>query len=199
VNLLAVWEVGQEEPWYLATSLERADWAETLYRWRMRIECGNRDEKTGVLLREGGDAHTLTSLMHLHRLLLGLVTAHWLCALTGLQAYRDFTSEPQDEGALAQAPPMSDRLELLAEGPTSAPPPMPHRWEAPLPGWMRPFAVRGPVSYVRAGLEVLRTPALHAIVRRLVHWLGIYLWTRTPCWRPHQLRYRLRRWWLDST
>ncbi len=198
VNLLAVWDEGQEEPWYLATTVERADWTETLYRWRMRIEGGNRDEKTGVLLREGGDAHALTNLLHLHRVLLGLVVAHWLCALTGLQAYRDLTNEARDAGALAQAPPMSDRLELLDEGPATAPPPMPHRWKAPLPGWMRRFAVRGPVSYVRAGLEVLRTPALGSIVRRLVHWLGIYLWTRTPHWRPHQLRYRLGHWWLDS-
>jgi hypothetical protein len=198
VNLLVVWDDGQEQPWYLATTLERADWTETLYRWRMRIECGNRDEKTGVLLREGGDAHALTNLLHLHRVLLALITAHWLCALTGLQAYHDFTSEPMDAGALAQAPPMSDRLELLDEGPGMVPPPIPHRWQAPLPDWMRRFAVRGPVSYVRAGLEVLRSPGLEVLVRRLVHWLGIYLWTRTPHWRPHQLRYRLRHWWLDS-
>jgi hypothetical protein len=56
VNLLAVWDRGQEEPWYLATTVERADWAEALYRWRMRIECGNRDEKTGALARGRGCA-----------------------------------------------------------------------------------------------------------------------------------------------
>ena len=198
VNLLAVWDQGQAEPWYLATTVERADWSETLYRWRMRIECGNRDEKTGVLLREGGDAHAFTNLLHLHRLLLALITAHWLCALTGLQAYHDLSGAARDAGALAQAPPLSDRLELLEEGPASPPPALAHRWAGPLPDWMRRFAVRGPLSYVRVGLEVLRSPGLRSIVRRLVHWLGLYLWTRTPYWRPHQLRYRLRHWWLDS-
>jgi hypothetical protein len=62
---------------------------------------------------------------------------------------------------------------------------------------MRRFATRGPLSYVRLGREVLRAPDLRWLVRRAAHWLGLYLWTRTPHWRPHQLRYRLRHWWRD--
>lgn len=89
IRLLAVWEKGYKEPWYLATHLASASQTETLYRWRMRLECTNRDEKTGVVLREGGDDHDLTHLLHLHRLLLALATAEWLCALTGLQAWHD--------------------------------------------------------------------------------------------------------------
>ncbi len=73
----------------MATCLESADQTETLYRWRMRLECTNRDEKTGAILREGGDDHKLSSLRHLHRLLLALATLDWLLALTGLQAYHD--------------------------------------------------------------------------------------------------------------
>lgn len=78
ISLLAVWDPDQKEPWYIATSLTFAPFAfvetpeqtETVYRWRMRLECANRDEKTGVTLREGGDQHALTSVLHLHRLLL---------------------------------------------------------------------------------------------------------------------------------
>ncbi len=199
VNLLAVWDVEQEEPWYLATSLERADWAELLYRWRMRIECSNRDEKTGVLLRQGGDAHSLRSVLHLQRLLLALCTAHWLCALTGLQAQADLAHPECIGPALASAPPSDPDLDLLAQGPALPPPVVPHRGPAVKPvRWLRRFTARGALSYVRLGLEVLRAPDLGAILRRLVHWLGIYLWTYRPDWRPWHIRYRLRHWWLDS-
>lgn len=100
IGLFALWEPGYKEPWYIATSLSSAEAVETLYRWRMRIECANRDEKSGVLLRESGDKHKLTSLLHLHRLLLALAVAEWLCALVGLQAHTDLPeteaeSEPQ--------------------------------------------------------------------------------------------------------
>ncbi len=95
VSLLAVWDEGQEEPWYLVTNLESPELTETFYRWRMRLECANRDEKTGVILREGGDDHKLTSLMHMHRLLLSLALTEWLCALTGLQAWHDLPVQEQ--------------------------------------------------------------------------------------------------------
>jgi hypothetical protein len=62
VRLLAVHDPGQQEPWLLATTLESAEAAEQLYRWRMRLEGTNRDWKTGVLLREGDDHHALTTL-----------------------------------------------------------------------------------------------------------------------------------------
>ncbi|HZS01214.1 MAG TPA: transposase [Chloroflexota bacterium] len=198
VNLLAVWDEGQAEPWYLATSLDRADWAEAMYRWRMRIECGNRDEKTGAILREGGDDHRLTSALHLHRLLLAVMAAHWLCALAGLQAHR---SLPAGEGpgalALDSAPPDAEpTADVLEPGPAQPPPAVPHRGPATAaPPWMRRFVARGPLSYVRLGLEVLRAPDLAYLVRRLARWLGVYLWSWAPRWRPYQRRYRLRHWW----
>lgn len=199
VNLLAVWEMGQAEPWYLATTLERADWTETLYRWRMRIECGNRDEKTGVVLREGGDQHGLRNVLHLHRLLLAVCAAHWFCALSGLQALHDL---PSRNGAppsrpLETAPPLAEPVApLLGQGPAPPPPVCPHRGAAPaIPPWLRRFTARGPLSYVRLGLEVIRAPDLGYILCRLVHWLGLYLWTTMPPWRPYQVRYRLRHWW----
>src|SRR5262249_49804682 len=75
VHLLAVHDPDQAEPWFLATTLASAEAAEQLYRWRMRLECSNRDWKTGVLLREGDDHHALTNPLHLHRLLLALAAA----------------------------------------------------------------------------------------------------------------------------
>jgi hypothetical protein len=202
VHLLAVWDAGQAEPWYLATTLERPDWAEALYRWRMRLECTNRDAKTGVLLREGGDRHALRSVLHLHRLLLGLAAADWLCALVGLQARRDLPAgAAAPAAALETAPPTTPPdSPLLDHGPAAPPPALPHRGPTPPPpAWMRRFAARGPLSYVRLGLEVLRAPDLGHILRRLVHWLGIYLRTWMPLWRPWQLRYRLTHWWPAAT
>lgn len=199
VNLLAAWDVGQAEPWYLATTLEWADRTELLYRWRMRLEASNRDEKTGVLLRQGGDRHALRNVLHLHRLLLALVAAQWLCALVGLQALRDLPDPPRD-AALDDAPPTTPQdSPLLAQGPAPPPPARPHRGPAPRPPtWLRRFAARGTLSYVRLGAEILRAPDLARIVRRCVRWLGLYLWTWAPCWYPWQRRYRLARWWTAT-
>jgi hypothetical protein len=186
VALMGVWERGQAEPWYLVTTLPRADWTETCYRWRMRIECTNRDEKTGVLLREGDDHHALRSLTHLHRLLLVLCLAEWLCALVGLQAWHELGRDLPAE--------VAERL-----GPALPPPVVPHRGpRPPLPAWMKRFAARGPLSYVRLGCEVLRAPDLTDLIARLCRWLATYLWPHTPLWRPWQRRYRLRHGWLAA-
>ncbi len=188
VALLGVWERGQQEPWYLATTLADPTVTETCYRWRMRIECANRDEKTGVLLREGDDQHALRSLPHLHRLLLALCLAEWLCALVGLQAWRDLPAPPAVAAAAAALLP-----------PAQPPPVLPHRGRTPpVPAWMRRFAARGHLSYVRLGLEVLRAPDLHGVVQRLVWWLAHYLWPHTPLWLPWQRRYRRRHAWLAA-
>jgi hypothetical protein len=64
---------------------------------------------------------------------------------------------------------------------------------------MKRFAARGPLSYVRLGFEVLQSPDLGWIARRMVHWLATYLWSWRPRWRPWQLRYRFRHWWIDSS
>lgn len=199
VHLLAVWEPGQAEPWYLATTLEHPAWTETLYRWRMRLESSNRDEKTGVLLRQGGDRHALRNGLHLHRLLLAVLAAQWLCALVGLQAWRDLADPPRDT-ALAEAPLTTPQdSPLLEQGPAAPPPAQPHRGPAPrVPAWMRRFAARGVLSYVRLGREVLLAPDLPHIVRRCVRWLGIYLWLWVPLWYPWQRRYRFRRWWAAA-
>jgi hypothetical protein len=215
VHLLAVHDAGQAEPWYLATTLADAAASELLYRWRMRLECTNRDCKTGVLLREGDDRHALTHPLHLHRLLLALAAADWLCALVGLQAWQDLPLAPPGPatapsapplpaaprpGALDTVPPLSPPTPaLLALGPSRPPPVLPHRGRTPpLPRWLRRFATRGWLSYIRLGLEVLRAPDLRWLVRRAVHWLGLYLWPTFPLWRPWQERYRRLHWWPDA-
>ncbi len=196
VAVLALWEVGHKEPWYLATNLPSEPATETCYRWRMRIEAGNRDDKSGVMLRESGDEHRLKSPLHVHRLLLANLCLHWLAALTGLQAHHDLAQPHAIAPALEAAPPDTPDADLLAHGPAQPPPVIPHRGPQPhLPHWMRRFAARGWLSYVRLGLEILRAPAWSTLVRRAVHWLGVYLWTTTPLWRPWQRRYRLKHWW----
>jgi hypothetical protein len=206
VHLLAVHDPGQAEPWYLASTLADAAATEQLYRWRMRLECTNRDFKTGVLLREGDDYHALTQPLHLHRLLLTLAAAEWLCALAGLQAYQE--CGPADPPA--PAPPLPEPLRAPAappapppapadDGPAMPPPILPHRGPpSRLPPGLRRFAVRGWLSYVRLGLEVLRALDLRPLLRRMLRWLGRYLWTYTPLWRPRQERYRHLHWWPDA-
>jgi hypothetical protein len=119
VAVLAIWDVGQKEPWYLATNLDAAPATETCYRWRMRIEAGNRDDKTGVILREGGDQHKLASVLHLHRLLLANFSLHWLAALAGLQAHHDLAHPQTAAAALEQAPPDDPDPDLLLHGPAT--------------------------------------------------------------------------------
>ncbi|MDQ6721275.1 MAG: transposase [Candidatus Dormibacteraeota bacterium] len=250
VALLALWEPGQEEPWYLATTLEGAAEAAVLYRWRMRCECTHRDAKHGVLLRCGGDAHRLTSVLHLHRLLLVLCLAEQLCALVGLQAWRELPEQvapqPDDPSPLpaARAPlsatvatapptPAGDGVALahrpvavpmippatprsiqrpcgpqpaceepdrpLLLGPSMPPPIVAHRGPTPKPPpWLRRFVARGSLSYVRLGWEVLPQPDLLPIIQHLVNWLGDWLRSANPRWRPWQLRYRSRHWWPEA-
>lgn len=200
--VLALWDTGQEEPWYLATSFEQPQNTETAYRWRMRIECANRDEKSGVILRESGDQHQLTSTLHLHRLLLLILCIHWFAALSGLQAYHDLPAAASDASGppsgtpLDLALPNSDAWELLEQGPAQPPPVIPHRGPTPKPPpWMRRFVARGSLSYIRLGMEILRTPDLAQVVHRAVRWISIYLWRLTPLWPPWQVRYRLKYWW----
>jgi hypothetical protein len=207
VHLLAVHDPGQAEPWYLATTLPDAAASELLYRWRMRLECTNRDFKTGVLLREGDDHHALTQPLHLHRLLLALAAAEWLCALAGLEAYQEFAPAAPPAAPLAALEPLPAADPASAgplppavdDGPAMPPPVLPHRGPTPpLPAGLRRFAVRGWLSYVRLGLEVLRAPNLRPLLRRMLRWLGAYLWPSTPLWRPRQERYRHLHWWPDA-
>jgi hypothetical protein len=196
IAVLALWDVGQKEPWYLATNLATASVTETCYRWRMRIEAGNRDDKTGVVLREGGDDHQLTAPLHVHRLLLANLCLHWLAALTGLQAHHDLAAPHAVASALETVAPDCSDLDLLDHGPALPPPVIPHRSATlQLPHWLRRFAVRGYLSYVRLGMEILRDRHLTLLIRRMVRWLGLYFWTLRPFWLARHRRYRFKHWW----
>jgi len=203
IRLLAVWDLDQKEPWYLATNLTDAPQIELAYRWRMRLECANRDEKTGVILREGGDQHALRTVVHVHRLLLALCATEWLCALAGLQALADLpvaAAAPLPVPPPIQTPANLRDPALLDHGPTDPPPVVPHRGERPKPPpWLKRFVAWGPLSYVRLGREVLRAPDLQVIAQRLTRWLAAYLWSWIPLWHPAQVRYRLRTWWANTS
>lgn len=194
INLLMVWDEGQAEPWYLATSLDDVAITETMYRLRMRTECTHRDEKSGLLLREGGDAHHIKNVLHLHRLLLVLATAEWLSALTGLMAWSDLPAL----AGVPQRPPEEPHAlcpDLEAE-PALPPPIIPHRGPTPkVPRWMERFTARGHLSYIRLGMEVIRDGGLLWILRRLVAWLARYLALWLPFWRPRQRCYRISQGW----
>lgn len=51
VNILAVWEANQKEPWFIATVLDEAKLTERCYRKRMKIEHGFRDWKHHLRLK----------------------------------------------------------------------------------------------------------------------------------------------------
>jgi hypothetical protein len=203
IRLLAVWDPDQKEPWYLASNLGTPEPIETAYRWRMRLECANRDEKTGVILREGGDQHQLRTVVHLHRLLLALCATEWLCALTGLQALQDLPAA--DVAPLPSPLPIQTREDLtdptrLTQGPADPPPIVPHRGQRPKPpAWLKRFVAWGPLSYVRLGREILRAGPFLLIVQRLTRWLAAYLWSWVPLWHPAQVRYRVRAWWANTS
>jgi hypothetical protein len=170
IHLLAVWDHDQKEPWFIASTLDTLEQTETVYRWRMRLELANRDEKTGVILREGGDAHRLTNLLHVHRLLLALLSTEWLCALTGLQAWHDLPGPDQlppspEEPASDATPPQSliprtlgrrqayppdpkwaTDQEVFPSRPAKPPPIIPHR--GPPPGSER-SSDRKPPAWLR--------------------------------------------------
>jgi hypothetical protein len=97
---------------------------------------------------------------------------------------------------LETVPPDCPDLDLLDHGPALPPPVIPHRSpQLRLPHWMRRFAVRGYLSYVRLGMEILRDPHLTPLVRRMVRWLGLYFWILRPFWRARHRRYRFQHWW----
>jgi hypothetical protein len=85
INLLAVWEVGQKEPWLIATDLDDPKLVERLYRKRMKIEHGFRDWKHHLRLK---GTPKVKSAKHLNRLLTGVVVLYWYLCLLGTRLNR---------------------------------------------------------------------------------------------------------------
>lgn len=85
VNLLAVWKRGQEEAWFLATSLDEAELTQSLYRKRMKIEHGFRDWKHHLRLK---GTLKVESPQRAQVLLRTLALLYWFLCLVGTRLNR---------------------------------------------------------------------------------------------------------------
>ena len=85
VNLLAVWEVGQREPWFIASQLDDPKLVERLYRKRMKIEHGYRDWKHHLRLK---GTPKVKSAKQLGELVVGVVLLYWYLCLLGIRNAR---------------------------------------------------------------------------------------------------------------
>lgn len=85
VNILAVWEVGQKEPWFIATSLGEAQLTHRLYRKRMKIEHGFRDWKHHLKLEGTLKVETPERAQVLIRT---LALLYWFLCLVGIRLNR---------------------------------------------------------------------------------------------------------------
>jgi len=151
----------------LATNLDDPETVETAYRWRMRHR-GWQQKMTnpGSSYGQGGNQHRLSSVLHLHRMLLVLLCAHWLTALTGLQA--SMTSpQPRPQNNPPHPPPYHSNTPLptplplpncstrtclaSTRHPTSRPDPQLTTLDAP-------FCHPRLLSYVRLGLKPYAQP-----------------------------------------
>lgn len=85
VNLLAVWEPGQREAWFIASDLEDPKLVERLYRKRMKIEHGYRDWKHHLRLK---GTPKVRAAKHLGELITGVVVLYWYLCLLGMRNAR---------------------------------------------------------------------------------------------------------------
>lgn len=80
VNILAVWQANQKEPWFIATTLDDPKLVERLYRKRMKIEHGFRDWKHHLRLK---GTLRVKSADRAGRLITALALLYWFICLTG--------------------------------------------------------------------------------------------------------------------
>jgi hypothetical protein len=82
VNLLALWEIGQDEPWLIATDLDDPKSTERMYRKRMKIEQGFRDWKHHLRLKG-----TLRAELpgRAARLITAVALLYWFICLIGIR------------------------------------------------------------------------------------------------------------------
>jgi hypothetical protein len=82
VNLVAVWQSDQKEPWFIATILDHPRLAVGLYRKRMKIEHGFRDWKHHLKLK---GTLKVTSAKRAQALLRTLALLYWFLCLVGIR------------------------------------------------------------------------------------------------------------------
>ena len=85
VNLVATWKADQEEPWFIATTLDDPVLAVGLYRKRMKIEHGFRDWKHHLKLK---GTLKVTSAQRAQVLLRTLALLYWFLCLVGIRVNR---------------------------------------------------------------------------------------------------------------
>jgi hypothetical protein len=91
INLLAIWGIGQKDPWYLATTLSDPNLVYRLYRKRMKIEHGFRDWKHHLrstrLFELKIPKSRFVRAVHRARMLVNaIVIAYWFICLVGIKA-----------------------------------------------------------------------------------------------------------------
>ncbi len=112
INLLALWEVGYKEPWFIASDLADPKLVERLYRKRMKIEQGYRDWKHHLRLK--GTVKVKTA-QHLAGLITAVVVLYWYLCLLGIRSARShLQGELRSWGQLGS---FKAGMELLALGP----------------------------------------------------------------------------------
>jgi len=85
INLLAIWGIGQKEPWYLATTLSDPNLVYRFYRKRMKIEHGFRDWKYHLRLKIPQSRFVRAE--HRAKMLVNaVVIAYWFICLVGIKA-----------------------------------------------------------------------------------------------------------------
>ncbi len=84
INLLAVWQEGQKEPWYLATTLTDPNLAYRLYCKRMKIEHGFRDWKHHLRLKIP-ESRFVRAAHRANMLISAVILAYWLICLLGIK------------------------------------------------------------------------------------------------------------------
>lgn len=87
LNVLAVWQMGQEEPWFIASTLSDPRLVETMYRKRMKIEHGYRDWKHHLRLK---GTVKVESAHQLGGLVLGIIVLYWYLCLLGVRSARSW-------------------------------------------------------------------------------------------------------------
>jgi hypothetical protein len=85
VNLVAIWQADQKEPWFIATTLDDPKLAAGLYRKRMKIEHGFRDWKHHLKLK---GTLKVISAQRAQALLRTLALLYWFLCLVGIRVNR---------------------------------------------------------------------------------------------------------------
>lgn len=110
VNLLAMWSMGQREPWCISSDLNDPSQIERLYRKRMKIEHGFRDWKHQLRLKGTAKVRSAGSM---GRLISAVIVLYWYVCLIAVRLKgHPCTVEVQAWGRLGECKLGIELLEL---------------------------------------------------------------------------------------